>query len=336
MTRTAGSRRGVWRTAISITVLLVALVLLFRNLGAEGLRDLGGSIGRADPWLLTLAAGVNLARYGLWALRWRWIALPAVGIPWWIAFRSLMVSVFLNTVVPAARPLGGIIRARLAARHARRPAGPYYGSTLVDQFGYSVVSALVGATCLLLAVVEISGGEAGRGPLPWVLGGLALVVAGFLIHPGMRGRLGAFMERRMPSARQTMAGAATASRIVLARPRTYVLMITGGCLVWLLNVVVLWIAGRAVGISFSGGAAAAAWAIGSLAGAISGTPGGAGTTEAAAANYLAGEGIRFTDALAAVFLARGLHYLSALLIGGACFITRPEVSGPLTESEPTD
>ena len=92
MTRTAGSRRGVWRTAISITVLLVALVLLFRNLGAEGLRDLGGSIGRADPWLLTLAAGVNLARYGLWALRWRWISLPAVDIPWWTAFRSLMAT----------------------------------------------------------------------------------------------------------------------------------------------------------------------------------------------------------------------------------------------------
>jgi len=334
MTRPARSRRGAWRTLISVTVLLVALVLLFRNLGVDGLRELGHSIRQADPLLLCAAAGVNLARYGLWALRWRWIALPAVRIPWWTAFRALMVSVFLNTVVPAARPLGGIIRARLAARHARQPAGPYYGSTLVDQFGYSVVSGLVGATCLLWAMVEIGGGRTGRGPLPWILGGVALVVAGLLIHPGTRARLGAFMERRMPSARQTMAGAATASRTVLARPQTYVLMVLGGSLVWLLNVLVLWIVGRAVGISFGGATAAAAWAVGSLAGAVSGTPGGAGTTEAAAANYLAGEGILFTEALAAVVLARGLHYLSALTIGGTCFITRPAGSGPLTESEP--
>jgi uncharacterized protein (TIRG00374 family) len=132
-----------------------------------------------------------------------------------------------------------------------------------------------------------------------------------------------------------MAGAATASRAVLARPQTYFLMAVGGSLVWLLNVLVLWIVGRAVGISFSGGVAAAAWAVGSLAGAISGTPGGAGTTEAAAANYLAGEGILFTDALATVVLARGLHYISALLIGGTCFITRPSGTGPLTESDST-
>ncbi len=118
----------------------------------------------------------------------------------------------------------------------------------------------------------------------------------------------------------------------MSRPATYVLMAAGGSVVWLLNVVVLWIVGRAVGVPFSASAAAAAWALGSLAGAVSGTPGGAGTTEGAAIIPIVQEGFLPAEALAAVILARGLHYISALLVGGACFLTRPAGGGPLTES----
>lgn len=316
---------------ISVAVLTAAVALLIRALGLDGLRELGVRLVQADPLLLALAAGANLVRYGLWALRWQWMVQKVVSLRWTIAFRSLMVSVFLNTVVPAARPLGGIIRARLAARHARSAAGPFYGGTLVDQLGYSVVSGVVGAICLPWAMVG-SGPAQGRGLMPWLLGGLLIILGGACIHPGLRSRLGAFMERRMPSARDTMTGAALASRQVLRRPVTYLLMVGGGTVVWMLNVVVLWIAGRAVGVPFSFQAAAAAWALGSLAGTLSGTPGGAGTTEAAAIIPLVGAGAAAPEALAAVFLARGLHYLSALMIGGACFLARPAGVGPLTEA----
>jgi uncharacterized membrane protein YbhN (UPF0104 family) len=107
-------------------------------------------------------------------------------------------------------------------------------------------------------------------------------------------------------------------------------MVPGGAVVWLMNAVVLWIAGQATGVSFGPRAAAASWAVGSLAGAVTGTPGGAGTTEGAAIVPLMAEGIAAADALAAVVLARGLHYLSALVVGGACFLTRPSGRGPLT------
>ena len=327
--RKRGRRR--LRALVSVAVLTAAVALLIRAIGLAGLRELGLRLVQADPLLLALAAAANLARYGLWALRWQWMVQKVVSLRWTIAFRSLMVSVFLNTVVPAARPLGGIIRARLAARHAQSTAGPYYGGTLVDQFGYSVVSGVVGAACLPWAMVG-SGMEQGRGFMPWLLGGLLVLLGGALIHPGLRARMGAFMERRLPSARSTMAGAARASRQVLRRPLSYLLMIVGGTVVWMLNVVVLWIAGRAVGVPFSFEAAAAAWALGSLAGSLSGTPGGAGTTEGAAIIPLVREGAAAPEALAAVFLARGLHYLSALVIGGACFLARPAGSGPLTEA----
>ena len=325
-------RRRRLRALVSVAVLAAAVALLMRAIGLDGMRELGRRLVQADPRLLLLAAGVNLARYGLWALRWQWIMQRVARLRWAIAFRSLMVSVFLNTVVPAARPLGGVIRARLAARHTRSAAGPYFGGTLVDQFGYSIVSGLVGAACLPWAFVGSGGPDPGRGLMPWILGGLLVSMGGALIHPGLRSRLGAFMERRLPNARDTMAGTARAARQVLGRPLTYPLIIFGGTAVWMLNVVVLWIAGRAVGVPCSIEAAAAAWALGSLAGSLSGTPGGAGTTEGAAIIPLVREGAAAPEALAAVILARGLHYLSALLIGGACFLARPAGSGPLTEA----
>jgi uncharacterized protein (TIRG00374 family) len=130
------------------------------------------------------------------------------------------------------------------------------------------------------------------------------------------------MRRRLPAAAGTIQGAVAASRELLGRGRTFALMAGGGSVVWLASAVVLWVAGWAVGAEFSFGAAAAAWALGSFAGAVSGTPGGAGTTEGAAILPLMAQGIPKSEALAAVLLARGLHYLSALLIGGLCFVFR--------------
>ncbi|MFQ5876665.1 MAG: lysylphosphatidylglycerol synthase domain-containing protein, partial [Acidobacteriota bacterium] len=79
-------------------------------------------------------------------------------------------------------------------------------------------------------------------------------------------------------------------------------------------------AAAALGSSLRLPAAAAAFALGSLAGTLSGTPGGAGTTELAAMAPLVALGVPTDGALAAVLLARGVHYASCLLIGGAALL----------------
>ncbi len=324
-------RRPRWRrvrgAVASATFLVGAVWFMASNLGEEGGRELGQRLLNAHPGYLALAACINLARYGAWALRWQWLMAPVVRTRWLAAFRALMVSVFLNTVVPAARPLGGLIRARLLSRSAPGPSGPIYGGTLVDQFGYSIVSALVGAACLPWAFA--GDGRGGRGgPVAWTVGLLGLATITALIHPGLRGRLAAWMRRRLPAAAGTVQGALAASRTLLGKGRTFALMAAGGTVVWFANAVVLWIAGWAVGTRFSLGAAASAWALGSLAGAVTGTPGGAGTTEGAAILPLMAQGIPKSEALAAVLLARGLHYISAILLGGACFLLRPRAAPP--------
>ena len=97
----------------------------------------------------------------------------------------------------------------------------------------------------------------------------------------------------------------------------------GGAAVWVFNVLTFLLAGRAIGSGFGFGAAAAAWSLGSMAGVASGTPGGIGTTESVAIVPLIALGVPASDALAAILLARFIHYLSSVTIGGICFLAAP-------------
>ncbi|MFQ5669898.1 MAG: YbhN family protein [Acidobacteriota bacterium] len=316
-----------WRrflgTFLSTLFLVAAVVFLARLLGSEGGRLLWQLLLDAQPALLALAAGVNLGRYALWAARWQWVLRPVARVSWWAATRSLMASVFLNTLVPAARPVGGLVRARILSRLAGLPSGPIYGGALIDQFGYSLVSLLLGALCLPWAFLPETAPRSHRRPL--LLGALLIILFGTLLlsRRKTRHQLAGWMRRRLPHAADTVKGAVEAARILLGRGTTFLFLALGSATVWFANAIVLWIAGKATGADFSLAAAAAAWALGSLAGAVTGTPGGAGTTEAAAMLPLTTQGVPSAEALAAILVARGLHYGSAILIGGLCFLSRP-------------
>ena len=69
----------------------------------------------ADPGLLAATFAVNLLRYAIWGTRWWLLIRPLARPRWRDAFVALMGSVFVNTVIPAARPFGGWVRARQLA-----------------------------------------------------------------------------------------------------------------------------------------------------------------------------------------------------------------------------
>ena len=303
------------RLVLAATVLGFCGFFLWRTLGHEGFRQLPGHLAAADPLLLGLAAAVNLGRYALWATRWRGILAGVRRARWWASFSALMSSIFLNTVVPGARPLGGIVRARLLSRSTGGPAGPVYAATLVDQLGYSLVSVALGLTFLPRALVPAGKGD-GRSLLQGVAVAVAVVMLAALLQPRVRGWLRRRLGERLTPAARTVEGAVQAVPRLLSRPATWIWTGTCGPVVWLANALTLWLAGRALGAPFGPDEAAAAWALGSLAGAATGTPGGIGATEAFGSTVLVAGGLPAPLALAAMLLGRSLHYISALVIGG--------------------
>ena len=148
----------------------------------------------------------------------------------------------------------------------------------------------------------------------------ALLVVGAVFFLAWRGREGLLerFRRRMPAAAGTVAGALGAIRTLLGRPGSWGVMAGGGLAVWTGNIMTFYLAAAALGAPVPFTVAAAAFSLGSLAGVASGTPGGVGTTEAAAIIPLVHLGVPDDLALAAVLLARGIHYLSAILLGGVC------------------
>lgn len=300
---------------ISILLFVAAALFLVRTAGSIGWDVLSDRILYASPALIALTVAVNLTRYALWGARWTLLLRPLTRIPWWAALRALMASLFVTTVVPVSRPFGGLVRAGRLGRALGCRTGPLYGATLLDQLGYGVVSLALGAVLVPAALWARRSGE-DPGPAAWAGGAIALGLAFVLIwrrRADMIGRL----RRRFPAAADTSEAALSAVRTLIALPSTWGVLALGGAVVWCMNVLTFRIAAAALGTDLLLVAAATAYAVGSLAGTASGTPGGAGTTELAALGPLLAFGIPAESAMAIVLLARGVHYASALLIGGA-------------------
>ena len=308
------ARRKTIRGVISLILLSAALWFLWRTGNSVGWGNLGRRIAEASPAILTAAFLVNLLRYVAWASRWRILMTPVVRVPWWPAFKALMASVFFNTVIPGARAVGGLVRARYLSKSTGIPNGPLYGGAVVDQMGYSLVSMGLGMVFLPAA---FAAGRTGGGvwfAIPAVL----IVVVIFVVAWRKREALMERLRRRMPAAAAAVKGAFTAARTLLSRPRSWTVMALGGTVVWAGNVLTFQLTATALGADIGFYGAAAAFLLGSLAGVATGTPGGAGATEAAAIAPLLALGVPQDLALASVLLARSIHYVSAILLGGAC------------------
>lgn len=276
-------------------------------------------IAKADPALLALTIANCLLVYGAWGLRWTLVLRPVARVRWWPAQRALMASIFVNTVVPFARSLGGLVRAALLAQRTNVPIATLYAPTLIDQIGYSTASLCLGA--LMIPAASWSRSRAHSG---WIVAGILgamLVVAAVSTRRRRGAWVLSWVRTKLPGAGGSVELGVQAARAVLQRPYTWILLVVGGAVVWALNVITVLLAARTMGVPIGFAAAAAAWSVGSVAGIASGTPGGIGTTESAAVVPLIAMGVAPQDAIACFLLARLLQYLTALTIGGAAILT---------------
>ena len=324
-------RAGPIRRILSILLMGLAAVFLVRTAQDVGWRVLAERLANADPTLLAVVVLVNLGRYVIWAKRWQILTRPIARVPWWPAQKALMASLFFTTVVPGSRPFGGLVRARYLGKEVGQPTGPLYGAAVVDQFGYSVVSMSLGA--VYLPFVFWGGRFVDSSPVLPLLGLVALTVAAIVVWR-QRFALRERVRRRLPRVALALEGTVDSASRLLVSPSSWAVLLVGGAAVWWTNVLGYQLAAATLGFRMDFAAAAAAFSLGSLAGTVTGTPGGAGATEAGAVLPLTQMGIPADVALASVLLARGVHYACSLGIGGLHALMGPrETPEPASSPE---
>lgn len=292
--------------------MVLAWVVLVRAVGPSGWREVLERLRGASWSLLALAMAINLARYAVWAERLALLMRPVARVGWPASCRALLASQFITTAVPASQALGGVLRARFLVRQGLGPKPALYAGALLDQIGYGITSACLGALLLPVAARPGRGGA--------LVAVLVLVPAIVLVLRAYRERLLAMIARRLPRAEVALTASLEDARRILRRPASLLIVIAGGACTWLATALCLMVTAHALGLPLDFGAAAAAWAVGSLFASMTGAPGGLGATESAGALALTQlTGLGAPDALACLLVTRSFHYLSALLLGGLAY-----------------
>ncbi len=312
--------RIVFRRLLPAVLFAVACWFVLAMGRQAGWSDVGARLASASPALIGVTIAFNLSTYLLWTARWSAVMGGEGPIPYFPALRALLASVFIGTVTPFARSFGGLVRAGYLAGPADRSVGRLYGPTVVDQLGYSVMSILLGACTIPAAAVQAGKAGGRAGPI-LAVAGVAALIGGLLSVRAVRERIARWLRRRVPMLADGVEGAVVSAKSALARPATWAAIPIGSAAVYSANVCAITAAGAAIGAPVTLAAAAAAWSLGSIAGVASGTPGGAGTTEAAAILPMIAMGIPAGDALATMLLARAIQYGGAILLGGGSLLT---------------
>lgn len=282
-------------------------------------------IAASDPWFLGLAVVFLLARFVLWDWRFRLACRVALGEASGVAlgFFVLIASAALNLITPTARVIGGLMRARYFARSRGRSFGQLYGVVLYDQLAHHVT--LTACTWLAVVAMAFHVGKTGLaigGSVAFVAAGVALYVWGR--RRGFEGDnpLVRFLARRAEKSdgrkQQLYAHGQEAVAVfigLLGHVRLRAAAVAVGVLYFLVQAVAQYWVFLALEAPVELLVVIAGVAVGNAVGTLSGTPGGAGTTELAMVPSFVAMGMTPEVAMAGTLLFRGLHYILVLAVG---------------------
>jgi len=311
-------------------IALVALYATWRLVAGIRWSDLAARLAGASWSLVALAVLFLVIRFAAWDLRFRIAASRVTGslARARFGFSVLLASAALNLLNPAARLLGGPLRARHFARATGRSFGLFYGIVLYDQLAHQATISL--CTIVSLAAVALASGHAALGWSAW--GVLALAIGGIVLWSRRSGAFAAtpfarFLARRAAREdsrlqRLYVHGQEAVSTFVgLLGDRGMGLRVVAlGTGLFLANAVAQWLVFRALGESVGMLPVVAVVALGNAAGMLMGTPGGIGTTEAAMVAAYVALGVDRVSAGAATLLFRGLHYVIVIAVGGPALV----------------
>ncbi len=320
-------RTRAWaQRLLGFAVLGVAVYLLHRLVGEVGWHEVVERLGEARaPWLAAVVACL-FVQLGLWAARLR-VAVRRITStpPAWTLFLALVATAAANFLLPFARLLGGLLRARFMSRASspKIPKRVYYGAVLFDQAVHFLIMGTLTVTGLVIGAVEI-----GR---PFAAGSIALGLA-VLAAVGLvwiRRRTGAtsgglvrFLARRTAEREgvlgRFLASSETAAKIFFRLASDGSLWRRAGALglgVFTCVAGAQWFAFYALGVTVNPLLVLTTVSAGLSAGVLLGTPGGLGTTEATMIALYHAFGIGTVDAASAVLLFRALQFAVVLGTG---------------------
>ena len=303
---------------------MVAVILVGRRwLSALSWDQVGERLLLADPVWVGVSVLFLLARFATWDQRWRLALARADSLPTRLrSFFALQAAVLVNHVTPAARVLGGLVRARYVERGVDQTFGHVYGAVLFDVVAHQVMIVIVTGLSGL-GLLWISGHEI------IALSGLVLMLllaAGgtylAAVPAGRTERLGEWVaarsRRRSRGVGIVMSQGGEAVRVLgtlFRRPRLRRWAVLLGLLLFLFQASAQTAVYRSLGLQVSFVAVFVAVAIGNVSGGISGIPGGLGAAEAGMIFSYQLLGVTGVEAVAGTLLFRGLHYATVAALG---------------------
>ena len=329
--RARGRLATAVRGALQLALVGGALYLSWRLVRGLSWHDLAARLGRANPWLVVATLVLLVARFFFWDWRWRLACKRLEAPPGRLhSFFGLLSGACVNLVTPTARVFGGLIRARYVAHSPDRPFGRMYGAVLFDQVAHQVVMTAA-AWLGFIAFAAVLGHD-----LLAVVAAVALVlstlVVGWWIRRAEvrdRSRVVRFLSRRAAAAgggnRQKLYASGKEAyqimRTLLLEDRLRRQAVVLGLLYFFANAGAQWVAFQAIALPVDFLTVLLAVTLGTAAGALTGTPGGLGTTEAGMIVAFGLLGVPHVDALAGTLVFRGLHYASVLALGLPALVT---------------
>lgn len=309
--------RLTWRRGLLPALLgLLTVALLIALSGGRETLDL---LAQAKWWLLLPAALIHYGGFALRGRRWQLLlALLGHRLHYWPVTALLLSGWFASALLPARA--GDFLRvAALRAGYANAPPAP-----VADSLGSIVLERVLDILAILL-LGALFGLLALRGRLPaWVwatyavaLGALAaLGVALLLAPPFMAWLRGLWQNRWYSGALDFALQVVDALRALARQPAVAASVILLSLLIWLCDVLLLWLAVAALGHWLPFLQAGFVALTVDVVAAVPITPGAIGQMEAANTALLALVGLPPSVAAAAVLVVRGISYWSFLLVSG--------------------
>ncbi|MEO1789180.1 MAG: lysylphosphatidylglycerol synthase transmembrane domain-containing protein [Pseudomonadota bacterium] len=317
-----GSPRGSDTTRRDLWILggLFALMVvgLFGLAAATGWEETWAEITSLEAWEIAVLLGLSLVNYGFRGLRWHMFA-RRLGLPTGL---TQDMRHFIGGFAMSATPgrVGELVR----MRWLRRETGWSFERTaplvLVDRASDLVAMALI----LALALALSAGGIAGA--VPVVI--LALAGAYVATHPSLLGGLAAMGYRVLGAFPRLFARIRGASRSLAQFRGPWLIAFAAvlGIIGWMaegyaFHLLLMW-----MGANIGFWTAVAIFVFSTLAGGLTGAPGGVGGAEAAMIALLTLEGVPLEVSIPATLIIRVTTLWFAILLGLAVFPMAERIS----------